>query len=172
LATVFILSTTLASAIPNPAAVYCSSLGYEYEGEQTEEGVVGYCRLPNAERVDAWGFLRGEAALNHSYCALEGYPAKHVTDPDICESCTVCVLPNRTEIKVTELMNLGFKEATCGDGVCTQDETPETCPQDCQEEMEIPKNAASNWKIMLAAAGVVTALLAIFLLILLILVKK
>lgn len=121
----------LASAIMNPAAVYCTSLGYEYVIETTEEGQRGFCKLPNNQTVDAADFLRGVVALNRSYCAKMGYEAKHVEDSENCKSCTVCVLPDGTEVEVTELMGLSFEEGRCGDGTCGFPENYLTCPEDC-----------------------------------------
>jgi putative hemolysin len=125
------ITTGLANAIMNPAAVYCTSLGYEYVIESTEEGQRGFCKLPDNQTVDAVDFLRGEVALNWSYCAKMGYAAKHVEDSEICKSCTVCVLPDGTEVEVTELMGLSFEEGRCGDGTCGFPENYLTCPADC-----------------------------------------
>ena len=120
----------LASAILDPAAVYCNSLGYEFVIESTEEGQRGLCKLPDNQTVDADDFLRGEVALNWSYCAKVGYEAKHVEEED-CKSCTVCVLPNGTKVEVTKLMGLSIKETRCGDGTCGFPENYLTCPADC-----------------------------------------
>jgi PGF-CTERM protein len=125
----FLLMST-ASALRNPSAVYCEALGYEYTTFMTTYGEVGKCILPNGEAVDAWDFLRGKVALEYSYCAKEGYEAKHVERED-CKDCLVCVLPDGSEVEVTELMGLSFKETTCGDGVCGIPENYTSCPQDC-----------------------------------------
>lgn len=125
------LLTIPALALQNPAAVYCQALGYSYSVESTELGEVGKCQLPDNQTVDAWEFLRGEVGLEWSYCALEGYEAKHVEDSEICADCTVCVLPDETEIEVTQLMGLSFEETVCGDGACAFPENSETCPEDC-----------------------------------------
>lgn len=114
---------TPAFAMSNPAAVYCEALGYEYDK--------GLCKLQNNQTVDAWDFLDGKVALNCSYCAKEGYEAKHVEDSEICKYCTVCVLPNGTAVEVTKLMGLRFKATTCGDGICRMPENFKTCPEDC-----------------------------------------
>jgi putative hemolysin len=120
-----------ARAMPNPAAVYCEALGYQYAAESTPGGERGLCQLPNNERVDAWDFLRGNVALEWSYCATEGHQAKHVEESDVCWDCTVCVLADGREVEVTQLMGLSFEETSCGDGVCGLPENFETCPGDC-----------------------------------------
>jgi putative hemolysin len=118
-------------AMLNPSAVYCEACGYIYIIETVPEGEVGLCELPDGQKVDAWDFLRGNVALEWSYCAQQGYEAKHVEESDICWDCTVCVLPDGSEIEVTELMELSFEETSCGDGTCGIPENYETCPEDC-----------------------------------------
>ena len=120
-----------ARAMLNPAAVYCEACGYTYIIETLPEGEVGLCQLPDGQEVDAWDFLRGKVGLEWSYCAQLGYEAKHVEESDICWDCTVCVLPDGSEIEVTELMELSFEETYCGDGTCGIPENYETCPEDC-----------------------------------------
>ncbi len=127
--TVMLLIST-ASALRNPSAVYCEAMGYDYVVFSSPYGDVGKCVLPNGEAVDAWEFYRGETALEYSYCAKEGYEAKHVERED-CKSCLVCVLPDGREVEVAELMGLSFEETTCGDGVCGIPENYSSCPQDC-----------------------------------------
>jgi len=134
LLTVVMLVTVFISrsyAMSNPAAAYCQACGYNYSVEETEYGQQGFCTLPNNEKVDEWDFLTGKTALEWSYCAIKGYEAKHVENSDICMDCCVCVLPNGSEIEVTQLMNLNFNETTCGDGVCGLPENSKTCPADC-----------------------------------------
>ncbi|MFH1403447.1 MAG: DUF333 domain-containing protein [Candidatus Altiarchaeota archaeon] len=127
-----------ASALRNPAAVYCDALGHEYVVNHTDEGDYGYCRLPGGEIVDAWKFLQGEIAPEESYCTREGYGLKIVEDYGICgkrlltDSCAFCVLEDGGEKEVTELMGLSFHETECGDGRCGLPEDYGSCPQDCQ----------------------------------------
>jgi putative hemolysin len=120
-----------ARAMLNPAAVYCEACGYTYLTENTPEGEVGFCQLPDNQKVDAWEFYKGKVALDWSYCAQQGYEAKHVEESDMCWDCTVCVLPNGSEMEVSLLMELSFEETTCGDGTCGIPENYLTCPEDC-----------------------------------------
>ena len=119
------------SAMVDPAASYCSALGYEYLRGLTKRGEIALCRLPNDQIVDAHSFLSGKVALEWSYCAQQGYEAKRVEDSEICKDCTVCVLEDGTEIEVTKLMGLDFRETWCGDGTCGTSEDYGTCPEDC-----------------------------------------
>jgi len=119
------------SAMVDPAASYCGSLGYEYFTGLTKKGERALCRLPNDQIVDAHNFLSGKVALEWSYCAIEGYEAKRVEDSEVCKDCTVCVLEDETEIEVTKLMGLDFRESWCGDGTCGTSEDVKNCPKDC-----------------------------------------
>jgi putative hemolysin len=121
----------------NPADVYCHSLGYEPITKKGENGSEScYCRLPNNVEVDAWEFLLGRVATEYGYCARSGYDLKVVNNSSKCVkfltgSCAVCMLKNGTEVEVTDLMNLSFKETTCGDGHCGTAEDFGNCPRDC-----------------------------------------
>ena len=133
---VVLLLTVSASALRNPAAVYCDTLGYQYVTESTGDGEIGRYMLPNNVSVDAWTFLEGKTAQGYSYCAQNGYGMKTVENTTKCrrfmtESCAVCLLPNGREVEVTELMGLTFQESVCGDGVCGFPENSSSCPQDC-----------------------------------------
>lgn len=124
------------SALKNPAAVYCQSLGYNYMIEKTDNGEAGYCQLPNGQSVDAWDFLLGEAGQEFGYCARMGYRQKVVEGYRTCHpfatpSCAACILEDGSEVEVTRLMNLSFNEATCNDGRCGFPEDFQSCPGDC-----------------------------------------
>jgi putative hemolysin len=133
---VLLLLSFSVSSLKNPSAAYCQSLGYECTTIETPEGEVGMCVFPDNTSANAWDFLRGREALEWSYCAKEGYKAKYVEDMEmkICggsDECTVCVLPNGTEVEVTRLMNLYLGGGVCGNGVCSMDENYGNCPRDC-----------------------------------------
>jgi len=124
------------SAMLNPAAVYCGALGYEYSVVPSEKGDFGYCLLPNNQKIDAWLFLQGKSGSDYSYCVQNKLGIRTVHDPGRClrfltADCAVCSFPNGTEIEVTELMGLSFKETHCGDGSCGFPENYLTCPGDC-----------------------------------------
>ncbi len=71
-------AATIAAAAPNPAAVYCTSLGYEYkivEGADGQHGIV--IPAPGVE-LDAWDFFVGKIGNEYSYGARMGYETQHV----------------------------------------------------------------------------------------------
>jgi len=135
--------TTTASAVLNPAAVYCARLGYEYAVEDSQAGVKSYCVLPGGVKCAAGAFLRGECAAEHSYCAREGYELKAGTGE------AKCVLPDGREEYASKLVkedaDLGaFTEEKlafprCGNGECEAVEDHGNCPTDCPKDREAPK---------------------------------
>jgi len=132
----FLVCLQPAYALKNPAAIYCTALGYDYFINETAKGDRSVCRLPNGNLVNAWWFLKGQVASEYGYCEQMGHEMKTVVDPLICNSifsteCSVCVLADGTEVEVTQLMNLSFVESICGDGSCGLLENFSTCPQDC-----------------------------------------
>lgn len=134
---IILLSLDVIIALKNPSAVYCTQIGYEFVTEETDLGQVGICKFSETEKCIAWDFLIGKCGEEHSYCSKKGYQLKTIDNSEKCSSipfsteCAVCVLENNTEIEVTQLMNLSFKEGICGDGKCVLGENYESCPQDC-----------------------------------------
>lgn len=55
--------------IPDPAAVYCSDLGYDYEG--------GNCIFPDGSSCLAWDFYWGKCGQSFTYCEQQGYTIKN-----------------------------------------------------------------------------------------------
>lgn len=130
------LVAAVALALKNPAAAYCSALGYVYMVERTDKGDVGKCVLPGGQKVDAWQFLQGKVAPDKGYCASKGYRLKTAKDArpcvrDMTDSCAICVLPDGREVEVIELMGLHLEETVCGDGTCGVPENCKSCPADC-----------------------------------------
>jgi len=120
------------SGMVNPAAAYCRELGYKIELVTQPDGSVnGICRMPDGTTINQWDFISGRSGLEWSYCTKQGLPAKHVQESTVCNDCTVCVLENGTEVEVTSLMGLNFREGTCGDGICGIPDNTANCPADC-----------------------------------------
>jgi len=44
----------------NPAAVYCTELGYDFAPADGSSGQGGVCSFPSGEQCDAWEFLQGK----------------------------------------------------------------------------------------------------------------
>jgi C1A family cysteine protease/putative hemolysin len=58
-------------ATPNPSAVYCAGLGYDYHVVDAPDGQVGICRTGGPE-LQAWDFYNGKVGAEYSYCARKG----------------------------------------------------------------------------------------------------
>jgi len=68
---VFIANQAL--ALPNPAAVYCEILGFEYKKVQTPAGEKGVVVVEPGVQFDAWDFFKGKVGNDYSFGALYGY---------------------------------------------------------------------------------------------------
>ena len=64
----------------DPAAVYCTELGYEYKIIKADAGEYGVCVFPDNTGCSAWDFLKGSCGEKHSYCAKQGYESIIKTD--------------------------------------------------------------------------------------------
>ncbi|HUT83293.1 MAG TPA: C1 family peptidase [Thermodesulfobacteriota bacterium] len=111
LATITFFQCAEVSAIPNPAAVYCEDMGYEYKIIKTEAGEFGACVVDGNE-YEAWDFFDGEVGQEYSYCARQGYDIETVRDGKngFSPKYAVCVSKDkeRRRIPMADLMN--FKE--------------------------------------------------------------
>jgi C1A family cysteine protease len=71
---VFIFVGYVWAGMPNPAAVYCSELGYQVKTiTQDDGGQYSVCVFPDGNICDAWQFLEGKCGEEYSYCAINGY---------------------------------------------------------------------------------------------------
>jgi len=70
-----IIAMPASMGVPNPAAVYCDSLGYNLETRTDPEtgGEVGCCVFPDGSACEEWAFYRGECGQNFTYCEQQGY---------------------------------------------------------------------------------------------------
>lgn len=149
---ILLLLLGISFALRNPAAVYCESLGYDYNLSR------GDCEFGNNESANAWAFLRGEAAQDYGYCAEEGYQMKIVNNTETCmiflsETCAVCVLENGSEVEITELMGLDLDETACGDGACSFAENYSSCPEDCEKVEEEPEEIPEEETVEVSEVG-------------------
>jgi uncharacterized protein len=53
-----IIAPDSASALANPASVFCKKAGGKSEIRRTAAGSYGVCRLPNGRVVDEWTYFR------------------------------------------------------------------------------------------------------------------
>lgn len=101
--------------VRNPAAVYCTEMGCEYQLEKTENGERGICVMPSNEECDAWAFYSGECGREFSYCTKKGWVVAPQAEKDcFATNCTTCVLPDGSHKTVSELLDLNDK---CAVGV-------------------------------------------------------
>ncbi len=90
----YILASTSLLAYDNPAARYCTVMGYTYTIVQEADGETGYCTFPDKSRVNAWAFFYGTEAKTFSYCEQNGYDMvtdqisknSYITKVPVCES--------------------------------------------------------------------------------------
>lgn len=79
---------------PNPAAVYCERMGYEYRIDIDEKGnQKGVCILPDSTEVDAWDFYKGKEKKEYSYCVKKGYSmdTKIINKDGYAVECPYCI---------------------------------------------------------------------------------
>jgi C1A family cysteine protease len=109
----------------NPAAVYCSELGYNYTIIKTNDGgEQGICILPDKTECEEWQFFEGKCGLNYSYCEKHGYNIETVKDGknSFSPEYAVCIINNslssgtpikasmaKEKIAISDLMNLTQK---------------------------------------------------------------
>ncbi len=98
----------------NPAAVYCTELGYDYTTKQTAQGDMGACRFSDGTDCEAWDFLQGACGMQHSYCSQKGYQQRTGTGTDCGSSdptaaCLLCIMQNGSAVEVGNAMDLYSK---------------------------------------------------------------
>jgi len=100
-----------AIGIPNPAAVYCAMLDYDYEIVETDEGQQGMCVFPDDSSCDEWAFFACECGGEYSYCARQGYDWETKTDGDAySQEYCVCVQDGEEIGAITELIDFEHGE--------------------------------------------------------------
>ena len=94
--------------IPDPAAQYCTALGYEYKIMKDSSGAeYGVCVFPDSTIAKAWNFYRGEEKNEFSYCAKKGLQLISVIDSSkgYTTKCAYCITNDgRGRIAVRDLM--------------------------------------------------------------------
>ncbi len=119
-------SLSQAHMISNPAAVYCTDMGYQYHvivdgaGGQTDS-----CSLPDGQVCGAWDFLEGKCGKAFSYCARIGLGERTASDGKNAFSpeYAVCVDAHGKDAGVlTTLFDLAPRLNHCG----ASNELPDT----------------------------------------------
>jgi C1A family cysteine protease len=96
------------SALSNPSAVYCESLGYTYISSSISDGEIGICEISENVKLDAWDFFEGKTGQQYSYCEKNGYSVKTMGDGKNAYSkeYSACSVVDKS---VTDLMNFSEK---------------------------------------------------------------
>ncbi|MGD8813649.1 MAG: C1 family peptidase, partial [Anaerolineales bacterium] len=143
--------STTAISMGNPAAVYCTEMGYQFEIVMTDAGLKGVCHLPEGLTCDAWKYLEGLCGQEYSYCAELGYRIQIQVDGmnPYSRVYGICVNDKNERVAaVTELFNLPEMSTGCGG------ETINLAPlalADIGEQYHPPKDfttpASFDWRI-------------------------
>ena len=147
-----------AAAMINPAAGYCTALGYNYTEKAGADGsLTGYCTI-GSQTVDAWQFLYGNVSQDKGYCAQHGMQVKTVENASVCgmigNTCGACVEADGSVKEVTAAMGLDFREKICSGSTCCDPAKDTTCPigQE-QSDLTLPLVAAVIVIIVVLAAA-------------------
>ena len=132
----------------NPAAVYCSGLGYTYEIQHKPTGDVGICKLPDASVCDEWDFLAGKCGAKYSVCAQKGYSIETRSDGNnpYTPEYAVCVDGlGKSAGTVVQFANLEEKATNTG---CTQPSPLKVEPKSVQPEAIVGTLPSSfDWRV-------------------------
>ncbi len=101
LAILFVIN--IVSALPNPAAVYCTQMGYTYNIIKTPKGESGQCAFPDNSKCDEWDFFKGKCGNTYSYCVKNGYDIKTMSDGNNSYSpeYAVCVPKKKGQVQIS-----------------------------------------------------------------------
>ncbi len=142
--------TSGGAKIGNPAAVYCSEMGYTYQTvEDGAGGQTGVCLLPEELTCDAWDFLSGQCGAEYSYCARNGYQTLTLAEGGAyAPQHAVCVDASGAALgTVEELSNLEEQLVSCGEQSPALTPAPESPNEVFTSELtpdELP--AAFDWR--------------------------
>jgi len=92
--------------MPNPAAVYCHALGYEYRIVVNDKGnQSGFCLLPDGSTCSGRDFYRGDCGQKWSYCERCGYSVKKLQPMESLRGGTICI-NKTTKEPIGTILNL------------------------------------------------------------------
>jgi len=77
--------------MPDPAASYCTKLGYKVEGEN--------CMFPDGTKCNVWAFYRGKCGQKKTYCEQQGYKIENRVEKagSTTYEYAVCVFDDNSE---------------------------------------------------------------------------
>lgn len=125
--------------VANPAAVYCTELGYDYEILEEENGQKGVCNFNSRQSCDAWEFLQGKCGQKYSYCSKIRYNLEVRDDGKnpFTKEYAVCTR-GRRERSVVDLMNLDEKATKGSRRVRVASSLKETTRRKVEKKEAIP----------------------------------
>ncbi|MBU1227297.1 MAG: DUF333 domain-containing protein [Actinobacteria bacterium] len=127
----------------NPAATYCSDLGFQYQMADGASGQQGSCIFPDGKKCGEWEFLQGTCGAEHSYCEQHGYGIETLTDGNdpFSREYAVCVSESGQEVgSVTQLTRLVEKTRSGG---CTDEEDSSAAVAAPKPSLTAPTAAAT-----------------------------
>lgn len=148
--------TGVASAIPNPAAVYCHEQGYEHEIRSGPNGQYGVCIFPDGSECNAWQYY---CKCEPNSCSpgdfschwpCEELPCKEAREfVSISECCEGLSEIPRIEAYDNECNLVGYLGwlyicSDCGNGICESWEDKCNCQEDC-ECLDTDDDNACDW---------------------------
>ena len=132
----------IAQAIPNPASVYCTQLGYDLQIRTDEHGnQYGVCVFPDGNECEEWAFYRkcylGDTSVNCSR-ECEGLPCRRAGESvligECCEGLSHIRPAHTYAPDCNDLLIVGWTWlcSDCGNGTCESWESKCNCPEDCK----------------------------------------
>ncbi|MCP4705836.1 MAG: DUF333 domain-containing protein, partial [candidate division Zixibacteria bacterium] len=121
--------------VANPAAIYCRELGYQYNIVNGPKGQCDVCTFPNGTSADAWDFLKGKVAQEFSYCALNDYQIKTLSDggSSISLEYAVCIDKNDAVVgsveELSSIIDIAVKGSMYTTAKRSQDPQPIQTPE-------------------------------------------
>jgi hypothetical protein len=142
---VLLFVTGTIRAVPNPSAVFCTEMGYEYQTRKDPQGnQYGVCLFPDGTECMAWEYFRkcyyGETSTNCDW-PCQDLPCKQAGESvylfECCEglkqippayiydaNCSQLEMPPPGWLPIC---------SDCGNGICEPWESKCNCPQDCAQ---------------------------------------
>ncbi len=140
-----------AYAIPNPAPVYCTEMGYAVDGDN--------CVFPDGNSCGQWAFYRGEcgaAYVKELPCAKSG--EQLLPGHDCCEGLVSIEQPGAPVSAggvCSQIVGAWPVCAPCGDGQCSAGlEDYCNCPADCQNVECKDSDGGRNYSVEGKTAGI------------------
>jgi len=106
----------------NPAAVYCESLGYQFQVIKNSDGESGTCTFADGTSCEAWAFLEGSCGASYNACAARGFETQVVADGlnGFTQSYAVCTSQGQPVQAATILTDLSRLSTASSQSISNQ----------------------------------------------------